>query len=773
MSKTSKQKKNNTAGKYNPLHWFKRHWWKLSLVLFALGAGYALYLDAQVKQKMLGNTWQLPALIYARPMQLEVKQELAVKELIDELKLLSYRKVQTPKRQGEFSASSSAVEFYRRPFDFADGKQGARFIRVEFKAGRISRILEVKQQLKAIRLEPWLLTRLISSGREDRMFVPLEQVPDTLVQALLLTEDRDFHQHYGIAPMAIIRALIANISAGRAVQGGSTLTQQLAKNLFLTREKSLLRKVNEALMSLLLELGFSKQKILEAYINEIYLGQDGALGVHGFGLASHFYFDRPLSELNTAEIATMVAIIKGPSYYNPRRYTDRVTQRRNLVLRLMFEHNQLDRQQYQHWVNFPLQLSETSQFAKAKFPAFMDKVRRELAQVMDNPQLRDSGIRVFTTLDPIAQQRAEQAVIEGAKALHGKAKSKNLQAAMLVTDIDTGAIRAMVGSSSPGYKGFNRVLDMRRAIGSVIKPAIYLTALEQAASYNLATPLDDKPISLKGAGGKDWRPQNADKLYRGQVSLVTALSRSLNVPTVRLGMELGLIQVAEMLQRLGVKTKVELYPALTLGAVNLSPLEVNQMYQTMANNGRYLPLHSLAVISDASGQIIWQNPDQASQVVDPQATYLLNYALHMVTREGTARSLKSAFPGINMAGKTGTTDDYRDSWFSGYDKEVLVTSWVGRDDNKSVNLTGAAGALNLYTRYQQSQQPKSLSRRFPVGLEIAHFYKQTGQRVAAGCPGSISVPAITDALAPALDCRQETVKQPPEKSFWDRLFGSD
>lgn len=773
MSKKNQQKKNNTASKYNPWYWLKRHWWKLSLVFFALGAGYAVYLDAQVKQKMSGNTWQLPALIYARPMLLELKQELAVKELIDELKLLSYRKVRTPKRQGEFSASSRAVEFYRRPFDFVDGKQPARIIRVEFKGGRISRILEGKQTLSSIRLEPWLLTRLISSGREDRMFVPLEQVPDTLVQGLLLTEDRDFYQHHGVAPVAIIRALVANISAGRAVQGGSTLTQQLVKNLFLTREKSLVRKANEALMSLLLEFGYSKQRILEAYINEIYLGQDGALGVHGFGLASHFYFDRPLSELNTAEIATLIAIIKGPSHYNPRRYADRVTERRNLVLRLMFEHNQLDRQQYQQWVNFPLKLSKTSKFAKAKFPAFMDKVKRELALVMDNPQLRDSGIRVFTTLDPIAQQRAEQAIVTGTKALYGKAKTKALQAAMVVTDIDTGAIRAMVGSSSPGYKGFNRALDMKRAVGSVIKPAIYLTALEQAASYNLATPLDDKPINLKGAGGKDWRPQNADKLYRGQVSLVTALSRSLNVPTVRLGMELGLIQVAEMLQRLGVETEVDLYPALTLGAVNLSPLEVSQMYQTMANNGRYIPLHSLAAISDANGQLLWQNSNQARQAVDPQATYLLNYALHKVTREGTARSLKSTFPGINMAGKTGTTDDYRDSWFSGYDKDVLVTSWMGRDDNQSVNLTGAAGALSLYTRYQKSQQPKSLSRRFPAGLEIAHFYKQTGQRVTAGCPGSISVPAITDALAPALSCKQEAVEQQKTKSFWEKLFGSD
>lgn len=752
--------------------WFKRHWLKLLLITTVLFGAYGFYLDVQIRQKLEGNTWQLPAQIYARPMLLEVGQELTLTEVIDELKLLSYRKVRTPRRVGEFSASSTAIEVYLRPFLFAEGLEDARLLRIEWKGQRVSAIRDNKSLTfqQTARLEPWLISRLVTSGREDRMYTPLEDVPELLINSLLVTEDRDFYQHWGIAPLSVLRALVANIKAGRAVQGGSTLTQQLVKNLFLTREKSLLRKVNEALMSLLIEVRYSKASILEAYINEIYLGQDGALGIHGFSLASHFYFDRPLSELDPGEIASLIGIIKGPSYYNPRRYPERVEERRNLILRLMFENNMLNRNQYERGVSTALTLASGSRFAKGKFPAFMDRVKRELSEVLADPQLRESGVRVFTTLDSLAQQRAEKAVVKRVKLLQKDGQRKKLQSAMVVTDIRSGGIRAMIGSAQPGFKGFNRALDMKRQIGSVIKPAVYLTALEQPASYHLASPLSDTPLTLKGQKGKDWHPQNSDKKFRGQVALITALSRSLNVPTVRLGMELGLSNVAAMLKRLGVEEDVSLYPALTLGAVSLSPVEVNQMYQTIANEGKFIPLHSIEQVTTASGDSLWQFFQPPVSRVSPEAAYLLNYALHKVTTVGTAKRIRQVFPRINMAGKTGTTDDYRDSWFSGFDKDALVTTWVGRDDNQSVKLTGASGALRIFLDYQRLQQPKSLSRRFPEGLKIAHFSQKEGIHIAQGCPDSLAVPAITDALPLAITC-SETTPEKKQKGFWQTLLG--
>jgi len=566
--------------------------------------------------------------------------------------------------------------------------------------------------------------------------------------------------------------LMANILAGRTVQGGSTLTQQLVKNLFLTREKSLVRKAKEALMALIIEARYNKDVILEAYLNEVFLGQNGNTGVYGFGLASYFYFDRPLNELNVIEIATLVGIIKGPSYYHPRKHPRRVQERRNLVLRLLFENNHLQRGEYEQMINQPVTLASGASLSRDKHPAFMDKVRRELRLILDDPDIRQSGLKVFTTLDSNAQRKAEDALSKGIDAQEKRINISDLEAAMVITDIDSGEIRSIVGGRNTQFQGFNRALDAKRSIGSLIKPAIYLTALEQSANYNLATPLADEPIKLKSTYGKMWEPQNSDKKFRGQVPLITALTRSLNMPTVSLGMTLGLDTIADTIWRLGVEEEITKYPAMTLGAVNFSPLQVNQMYQTIANNGLYIPLHALTAIMSPDDQLIWHFADEGEQRADEKATYLLNYALHKVTLEGTAKAVKLAFPDINMAGKTGTTDDYRDSWFSGFDKNILVTSWIGRDDNKPVNLSGASGALQLFIAYQKQQQPKSLVRRFPNGLGISHFDIGTGELSKAGCKGTFSVPAILDALPPVpKKCFGESNVVKKEKSIWQRLFG--
>lgn len=776
-SKTAKSPSGSKVSlwrRLNPFRWIGQNWAKLLFVFILVIGAYGVYLDAQISAKFAGNKWQVPAQIYARPMFLRVKQEITIKEIEEELQLLGYRRVTRADSSGEYQVLRDRIRIQRRKFDFSHGMEDLRFVEITFDNQRISQIqdLTLGQSENSIYLEPWLVTRLVSSGREDRMLVQIYDVPPILTQALVAVEDKDFYQHFGVAPLSIIRALMANISAGRTVQGGSTLTQQLVKNLFLTREKSLVRKVKEALMALIIEVRYSKDVILEAYLNEVFLGQNGDTGVYGFGLASYFYYDRPLNELSIDEIATLVGIIKGPSYYNPRKYPERVIERRNIVLRSMFESNQLSPNEYQDLVKLPIKLATGASLKKDKHPAFMDQVRRELRLVLDNPDIRQSGLKVFTTLDSNAQVKAERAVTQGVEKQEKRIGKSGFEAAMIVTDIDSGEIRSIVGGRNTDYAGFNRALDAKRSIGSLIKPAIYLTALEQAAEYNLATHLKDEPIKLKSTYGKMWEPQNSDKKFRGEVPLLTALSRSLNVPTVTLGMNLGLANIADTIWRLGVEEELDLYPALTLGAVNFSPLQVNQMYQTIANNGRYIPLHSITAIMSPDNHLLWHFDIIEEQRVDEQATYLLNYALHKVTLEGTAKSIRAKFPNVNMAGKTGTTDDYRDSWFSGFDKNILVTSWIGKDNNEPVNLSGASGAMQLFIAYQQQQEPKSLVRRFPDGLSIAHFDNATGHLSKAGCTDTFSVPAITSALPPVpKKCNGESTVPDPPKSLWDRIFG--
>ena len=757
---------------------FKLFWRLFFVGLVVLGA-YAFYLDAQIKHEFSGNKWEVPAQIFARPLRLSKGEEITVQEVLDELSLLGYRKVTDADSSGEYSYRNGVLTVQRRAFHFPEGAEPQRHLVISWQGSRIKEIQDVSQgrAFDSVKLEPWLVTHMVSGSHEDRMLVSIDTTPDMLPKALTLVEDRNFYNHHGVAPLSILRALMANIAAGRTVQGGSTLTQQLVKNMFLTRERSIVRKAKEAIMAVIIDARYSKSEILEAYLNEVFLGQNGDMAVHGFGLASYFYFDRPANELSVPEIATLVAMIKGPSYYNPRRYPERVKERRDLVLRMLFDENEIDRSQYERYVSMPLGLASGASLASGKHPAFMEQVRRELNEILAEPSLRDSGVKVFTTLDIVAQRRAEKALSSTLNALQ-KNRTVPLEGAMIVTDSAKGEVRAIVGGKDVSFKGFNRALDAKRPIGSLVKPAVYLTALEDPTEFNLATPLADEPITLESKGGKTWSPQNYDKTFRGQVSLLQGLTESLNIPTVNLGMQVGLDAVVNTLEKLGVGAAIEQVPSLTLGAFELTPFNTNQMYQTLSNGGRYIPLHTVSAVVTADNGLLWQKAEFFSQRTDEAATYLLNYALYKVTTQGTAKRVGATFGTTNMAGKTGTTDDYRDSWFSGFDRNNVVTVWVGNDDNQPVGLTGASGALPVFVNYMKSQAPKSLSRRFPEGLGIAHFDAKTGAVVVAGCAGSLSVPAILDVLPPPQqDCAGKPVRSKQEqekgdkKSWWERWFG--
>ncbi|MBY5993647.1 penicillin-binding protein 1B [Ferrimonas balearica] len=716
---------------------------KIALVGLAVVALYGIYLDTQIALKFEGQRWYLPAQVFARPMTLYPGAPVTHKQLKDELALLGYRNTGKAANEGEFAVAVGRIEIFRRAFDGPNGQEQPIRVMVHFNDNRVTRLERSSdgRDLGFMQLEPLLLDRILTGSTEDRLFVPREGIPESLVSALLRTEDNQFYQHHGLSFSGIARAALVNLKAGRTVQGGSTLTQQLAKNFFLTRDRTLVRKINEALMALIIDFRYSKDEILEAYLNEVYMGQDGKIAVHGVGLAAWHYFGTPLDELNLAQQALLVAMIKGPSYYNPWRYPERALQRRDLVLKLMIEEGLITPREYSTYTQMDLALRDPNWRQRHKLPAFRTLMQRELAQRFGDNVLNQSGLKVYTTLDPLAQQAAEKAVAEGMKAMIRDRDDEQLQAAMVVLDRYEGGVLAVVGDKDPGFLGFNRALDARRPVGSLLKPFVFETALEAPAQFSLATPLEDEPISLKSSGGQVWSPQNVDKAFRGQVSLLDSLVYSYNVPTVNLGMAIGLDPVIATLRKAGWPDRIAANPALLLGALEASPLQVAQLYQTLADGGRYRPLYAIGHVLNKEGERLVEQKPQSEQVLGANATWLTNYAMTQVVTKGTARRLGQQFPGTVLAGKTGTTTAGRDAWYAGFDDRDVVVSWVGRDDNSDAGLYGSSAALPLYQRYLEAREPLSLVLTRPAGIVNGHFEVASGVAVASDCLGAAALPA--------------------------------
>ncbi|EIJ2376804.1 penicillin-binding protein 1B [Vibrio alginolyticus] len=742
--------------------WLKVLWsfsWKAGVALAAVLLFVGIYLDSVVKERFEGQLFELPTVVYARILNLSPGENITIQELRNELDVLNYRKVSQPRYPGEYSSSSTRIELIRRPFEFADGPEPDRQIMLHFSDSGLQRIqsLESRGDLGYLRLEPKMLGMLEKDRDEQRLFLRRDQFPEILVDALLATEDRDFYQHDGVSPLAIARALVANIKAGRTVQGGSTLTQQLAKNLFLTRDKTLWRKVREAYIALILDYRYSKDRILEAYLNEVYLGQSGGEAIHGFGLASRYYFGQPIQELRIDQLAMLVGMVKGPSYYNPIRYPERTKERRDLVLRLLMQQNMLTSEQYEQAVSRPLDTQSKPRIASRQ-PAYFQQLSIELKEKVGERFKAETGLRVFTSLDPVSQSKMEQAIAKKIPEL-AKRGGKELEAAAVAVDRHSGEIRAMVGGKRVGYEGFNRALNASRPIGSLVKPAIYLTALEQPDKYNLGTTLHDTPLSLKSSKGNVWTPRNYDRKYRGDVPLYIALAKSLNVPTVRLGMALGIPEVSNTLERLGVnKDEIRPVPSMFLGSFSLTPFEVAQMYQTLTNSGKRAKLTALRSVMDMEGNVLYQSLPRSSRAVDEQAAWLTTYAMKQGVAQGTGRFLQSQFGWAALAGKTGTSNDNRDSWFVGVDGREVTTIWLGRDDNKPVNLTGSSGALRVYAEYLKQRIPERLELPWPREITTLGF-KPTSD-------GGLEMNCRSDYKLPVWDKTGQIKQQCEKKSNW-------
>ena len=720
--------------------------WVLSLlflVILAVGLGFAsvyLYkINNIITTKFEGKRWEIPAKVYSKPLSLYQGARLPSRDLEFYLKALNYTQAKNFKKPGTYMRSGGNWTIHTRGFAPIDGNQPAQVIKLAISGNQITQIQSTRPNSTGIvSLEPVQIGGIYPDSNEDRVLVKLENVPAPLIDALIATEDRDFYTHPGISLRGTARALLSNISGG-ARQGGSTITQQLIKNFYLNSERSLKRKANEAVMALLLEIHYSKADILQAYLNEINLGQNGNRSINGFALASEFYFGQPLNTLGIDQQALLVGLAKGPSYYNPWRNPQNATIRRNVVLSNMLVTGKITQEDFDSLSQKPLGVSKTPLAGKARFPDFLNLVQRELTERFDAAALQSEGLSVITTLDPLLQQNAEDTFDSEIKRLRRSKAASDLQGALVSADPNTGEIKALVGGYG-AFTGYNRAMDAKRQIGSLVKPFVYLQALE-SGKFQLYTPIEDTAITIDTNEGP-WSPNNYDKREHGRVPLVTALAKSYNLATVRLGMGLGLKNVKNGLNRFGLAEDIQPYPAMLLGAIDASPMQVLGAYQVIAANGFKMPLYSIQSVVNAEGDALTQSSLNTRPVVSPEASYLATYALERVVSNGTASSLGSLGANLNLAGKTGTTNDYRDAWFAGFSGNLATVVWVGLDNNQPMGLSGSTGALPIWKAYMGKASLMPVEPVEPQGIEWLWVDRKSGIISDQRCGGAVRAPVL-------------------------------
>ena len=730
----------------------------IATIVFVL---WCVWIDRQIRESFSSLQWALPARIYARPMELYPGASHSLDEVQTTLQQLGYREVSQLNRPGEFRRLGQSLQIQTRGFDFWDGPEPTQTLAVFFAGDRITSLERIGGgSVPLARLEPVEVTQFNPDTGEDRLPLALGDVPLVLIEAVIAVEDSRFYEHHGVDPKGIARAMLANIRAGGIVQGGSTLTQQLVKNLYLHRDQTFRRKIEEALMAVALDLRFSKNQILEAYLNEVYLGQDGNRAIHGFALGAQHYFSRPLTQLSLDELALLAGMPRGPSLYNPRRTPERAISRRNTVLARMVDAGYITEEQRTQASQAELAVTPRPAYRGNGYPAFMELVQKNLARDYDSAALRTEGLRIFTTLD-LAMQTTLEARLDKAVAAVQRADSDNgpLEAAVVITDATNGDVRALAGGRRAGYTGFNRALNARRQIGSLVKPATYLAALESGAGdYSLATVLSDAKREIELDNGTYWSPSNYENRYFGDGYLFDALERSRNQATVDLGLKLGLPATIDMLRRLGYNGDVAAYPSLLLGAVDMTPIEVAQMYQTLASGGFRTPLRAVEAVMTGDGQRLQRYGLAIEQVASQRSMFLLEHALQGVFSRGTARTAQSTMQAnLPLAGKTGTTNDLRDSWFAGYGDDLVAVVWLGHDNNGATGLTGATGALKVWSDIMSSLRIEPRTTAPPPDIE----WRQVSQNAVRDpayrqCQDSVLLP-FAESRPPdrAVDCEDD------------------
>ena len=713
----------------------------ISIIVFIFTAASVAVLDYRVTSKLDGVLWTIPAKIYSRPLELAEGIHLNKDNLIKELEMLSYERVKNPVQPGEFKFSKDDLKIFLRGYlDQRSGIFNINFDDSEIKG--ITNQLGIAEDL--IKLEPTVIGGMYPSHMEDRVLLNWPEVPPILVDTILAVEDQNFFNHYGISLKSISRAFLRNVQAGEVEQGGSTITQQLAKSLFFSSEQTIRRKVLEAIASLIIETRYSKEEILLAYINDVFLAQSGKRAIHGFGMGAQHFFGTSIQNLSTDQVALLVGMLKGPSFYNPRRNPNNATKRRNLVLRVLNNSNKISDSAFETLRNKELGVSLPNYRTETRYPAFHDIVRLELQKNFNEKELRTKGLAVETNLDPVLQDSLENNLQKTKLQLIKKYGSRleGLEGAAIAVDISSGEVKAVAGSTEPSSYGFNRSINAIRPIGSLVKPFIYLTALDQYNDYNLTTLLDDSKLSLM-SGGKLWEPDNFDKKFHGEIPLHVALWQSYNIASARLGLDVGYEAVENMFLNLGITKDVPNYPSLFIGSFELSPYQAIQAYQTIASDGFYSPLRSIRQIKDTEGKIEFSYPYSIDQTIRPEPVALLKFAMQQTFERGTARGYsKKQIQLWNAGGKTGTSDDQRDSWFVGFAGELLVLVWLGFDDNRQTPLTGRTGAFQVWKNFINDIKPvKTTQSSLP---RINYVWTDIGDGLRSGkkCKNSILIPFI-------------------------------
>ena len=717
--------------------------WRAALVALVLGVGYVAWLDVRVRAEFEGKRWALPARVYARPVELWPGARLDPDALEAELRRSGYHHADHPGRPGSYHRVADRFVIETREFRFWDSMEPARRIEIGIDAGVVRSIDASGDDLPIVRLDPPLIGRIYPGHHEDRVMVRLHEAPPALVAGLVAVEDHRFFEHHGISPISIARAAWANLRAAAVVQGGSTLTQQLAKNLFLSPERTLTRKIDEAIMAVLLDARYPKEELLEVYLNEVYLGQEGRRAVHGFGLASWFYFGRRLDELDLAEAALLIGLARGASAYNPWRQPERARRRRDLVLDVMAARGVVGHAEAGAARARPLGVRSEVPRGASPHPAFIDLVRRQLSRDYRDGDLRTEGLRIFTALDPEVQSAAERTLARelAAAEQRGGFPAGALQGAVLVARADNGEVLAVVGDRRAKAHGFNRALDAKRPIGSLVKPAVYLAALERG--HSIADRVEDEPVEVSLDDGRRWAPRNYDGEHLGPMPLYRALALSRNTAAARLGLAIGVPRVGRgpRTARGGRTDPVLPVPCCSgpsISARSRSPRPTRRS----RNEGFRAPLRAIHEVTGPEGRPLARYGLAVEQVADPAAVYVLRAALEAVLREGTGRGVRGRLPAtLHAAGKTGTTNGGRDSWFAGFAGGYVTVVWVGFDDNRAAGLSGSGQALRVWAGLVSRLPVPGTVPAVPAGVEW-HWAGFDGESFFTdpGCPGAVRLP---------------------------------
>ena len=784
----------------------------LSACAALLFAGGSIYIRSLVLERMQSRSLSTSSLVLSRPLELFIGARRSPAELQTYLRKLGYREMSGELNEpGSYKQSNAELTVFLRQTLLPSGEvQQAYPLRINFSEGAVSQLSHAKLQTAVGNawIEPEVLS--ILGNTETRASIPLSlsQYPPQLIQAILAIEDERFESHWGVDPRAVLRALYQNIRSGSVVQGGSTITQQLAKNLFLSSERSLSRKVKEAAAALFLETAYSKDQILEMYMNEVFLGQEGRIALHGFGEAARAFFNKDASDLSLAESATLAGIIKAPSAYSPRRYPEKAAARRLTVLEKMEELSYISEAERFSASQAKL-IIQPAKRSRRFAPYFVDYVRTRLEELSSEARRSSGPVHVLTGLDRAYQNCAQQAVEWGLErieknypALKSKSKSakQQLQAALVSVSSISGEIRAWVGGRNYQASQFDRISQAKRQPGSAFKPFVYLAALDgNLNSYRTArvsSTLADEPLRIDIPGSGTWEPKNYKDEFSGDVTLREALAKSLNVPTVYLIQKIGTETAARAAERLGIPGPLPRVPSIALGSADLTPLELTTGYASIASGGRRRTPMAITTLVDAEKQeVTWSQSIDDTVVADEAAVFVLTNILQSAVESGTGRIVRTLGYEGPVAGKTGTTSASRDAWFVGYTPSLLTTVWVGFDDNRETKLTGSSAAAPIWTEYMKCVAPLEPELDFipPANVVFRDIDLRTGLLATEYCPKQDVVTEVyvagTDPVTPcsvhshdpmdswtARDRRREPSprrRRPPERrerSFWDAFW---